>query len=233
MSSFNSPQRATLSLKYLIDVTENPLGTLILAHGAGAPMDSDFMNHLTDELNQAGVCVVRFEFPYMSQRREGGKKRPPNRAPILLEYFTGVIEDIARRDDLPKPLLIGGKSMGGRIASMLADHSKVKGVCCFGYPFCPPGKPEKLDERTLHLRPQPLTASNTPIRIFQGTRDPFGKPDLISPIQFRQAVCIEWLEDGDHDLKSRKSSGINQSQLLQVLSAQVASLCDELLNLSP
>ena len=114
------------------------VATLVLAHGAGAPMDSDFMNSLVQALVERGFTVVRFEFPYMAQRREDGKKRPPNKASILIETFEQVIADVQTLPDVSKPLLIGGKSMGGRIASMLADNPAVDGVCCFGYPFHPP-----------------------------------------------------------------------------------------------
>ena len=92
-------------MKYLMTQADSGIrgyGTLILAHGAGAPMDSDFMNQLADILAQFGVTVVRFEFPYMSQRRKDGKKRPPNRTPQLIECFEAVIADIDAMPTLPK-----------------------------------------------------------------------------------------------------------------------------------
>ena len=205
-------------MPYLENIPRNPGGTLIFAHGAGAPMDSDFMNSLAEALCDVGVSVIRFEFPYMAQRREDGKKRPPNRAPVLLESFQQVIADISSRENLTRPLLIGGKSMGGRIASMLSELPEVDGVCCFGYPFHPPGKPEKLAERIVHLQ-----TSETPIRIFQGTRDPFGKPGGLAALEFSPAVQIEWLEDGDHDLKPRKASGLTQRQHLKTMAERVAA----------
>jgi len=205
-------------MNYLIDqpaAGETSCGTLIFAHGAGALMDSDYMQTLTAELNAVGVAVVRFEFPYMQQRRETGKKRPPDRQPILLDCLRTVYQDVSGRTDFSQPLLIGGKSMGGRMASMVADELGTSGLCCFGYPFHAPGKPEKM--RTEHL----LTIE-TPTKIFQGTRDPFGKPEELSGIPFSKAVDICWLEDGEHDLKPRKASGLTQVQHLKSVAAMVA-----------
>lgn len=210
-------------MNYLIDqpaAGETPCGTLIFAHGAGALMDSDYMQTLTAELNTVGVAVVRFEFPYMQQRRETGKKRPPDRQPILLDCWRTVYQDISNRTDLSKlnlaqPILVGGKSMGGRMASMVADELGASGLCCFGYPFHPPGKLEKM--RTEHL-----LAIETPTKIFQGTRDPFGKPEELSGIPFSKAVDICWLEDGEHDFKPRKKSGLTQLQHLKTVAAIVA-----------
>lgn len=207
-------------MNYLIDqpaAGKSPCGTLIFAHGAGAPMDSDYMQALTAELNAAGMAVVRFEFPYMQQRREMGKKRPPDRAPILLDCWREVYGELSNHTELPQPILIGGKSMGGRMASMVADELGAAGLCCFGYPFHAPGKPEKM--RTEHL-----LAIKTPTLIFQGTRDPFGKPNELAPIPFSDAVKIHWLEDGDHDLKPRKLSGLLQQEHLKTVAALVSEL---------
>ena len=192
------------------------VATLVLAHGAGAPMDSDFMNSLVQALVERDFAVVRFEFPYMAQRREDGKKRPPNKASILIETFEQVIADVQTLPDVSKPLLIGGKSMGGRIASMLADNPAVDGVCCFGYPFHPPGKPEKLAERIAHL-----VAIETPVLIFQGTRDPFGKPEDLAGIRLSSKVKLHWLEDGNHDLSPRVASGLTQYQHIQAVASKI------------
>lgn len=210
-------------MNYLIDRSEQAVGTLILAHGAGAPMDSDFMNQLTKQLNHVGICVVRFEFSYMQQRRKEGGRRPPNRQPILMECWQQVYQDINKNYDVPKPLLIGGKSMGGRMASMIADELGADGVCCFGYPFQPPGKPEKLAERTEHLQ-----IIKTPVLIFQGTRDPFGKPAELESMAFSPSLKIHWLDDGDHDLKPRKVSGLTQMQHFQQVAEYTAEFIQNL-----
>lgn len=211
-------------MNYLIDrprASATACGTLIFAHGAGALMDSDYMQTLTAELNNQGVAVVRFEFPYMQLRRETGKKRPPDRQPVLLDCWRDVYAEITSRTDLPKPFLMGGKSMGGRMASLVADELDAVGLCCFGYPFHAPGKPEKM--RTEHL----LTIG-TPTKIFQGTRDPFGKPEEVADIPFSQKVEILWFDDGEHDLKPRKKSGLTQLQHLKSVAALVANFARDL-----
>jgi len=169
--------------------------TIILAHGAGAPMDSAPMQALAEGLAAEGLRVVRFEFPYMQRRRETGKRGGPDRPPVLMESWRHAIAAAGG-----KRVVIGGKSMGGRIASMIADDVGVHGVVCLGYPFHPPGKPEKL--RTAHLE-----KLRTPALIVQGTRDPFGKPEEVAGYQLSDAIEMVWLEDGDHSFKPRKSSG--------------------------
>ena len=205
-------------MNYLIDRGARPRtwGTLIFAHGAGAPMDSDFMDALAHHLAEQGVTVVRFEFPYMAQRREGGGKRPPDRQPKLLQCWRDVVAEIRGRSDLSRPLQIGGKSMGGRMASLVADELGVDGLCCFGFPFHAPGKPEKL-------RVEQFAEMTTPARIFQGTRDTFGKPHELETVVFSPAVELCWLEDGDHDLKPRVKSGLTQEQHLIDVAVQVAA----------
>lgn len=113
--------------------------TIVLAHGAGAGMDTPFMTFFAEGLAAAGFRVVRFEFPYMAQRRQTGKQRPPDREPLLRQTWLSVIEQLGAKN-----LIIGGKSLGGRIASLVADEAGVSGLVCLGYPFHPVGKPERL-----------------------------------------------------------------------------------------
>jgi uncharacterized protein len=169
--------------------------TVVLAHGAGAPMDSDFMNFFAAGLAGHGLRVARFDFPYMVKRREDGRRRPPDRAPVLLEFYLNVAAELG-----PENLIIGGKSMGGRIASMIADEAGVAGLVCLGYPFHPPGKPDNL--RTEHL-----ADLRTPTLILQGERDPFGKRDEVEAYPLSKSIRVDYLPDGDHDLKPRKSAG--------------------------
>ncbi|OSQ36553.1 alpha/beta family hydrolase [Thalassospira mesophila] len=177
--------------------------TIVLAHGAGAPMDSPFMTDMATRLATCGYRVARFEFPYMAKRRADGTKRPPDRAPVLIDTFRNVINQIGS----PENLVIGGKSMGGRIASMVADEMKVKALLCLGYPFHPTGKPEK--RRVEHLQ-----TLNTPTLICHGTRDPFGSADEIATYGLSPAISIHWVEDGNHDFTPRKSSGRDAAQNL-------------------
>lgn len=193
---------------------------LLLAHGAGAPADSPFMNGLTGFLAQSGVTTVRFEFPYMQKRREDGKKRPPDRQPALLLSFGQMIDHLSAGSLAHRPLFIGGKSMGGRMASLLGAEptltGRFRGVVCFGYPFHPPGKPERW--RTGHFGDLWC-----PQLVVQGTRDPFGKREEVSA---RMPPCalvdIAWLEGGDHDFKPLARQVESHSQLLQ-RAAQSAS----------
>ena len=129
-------------------VQDAPL-TLVLAHGAGAPMDSPFMEVMATRVAAAGWRVARFEFPYMARRREDGKRRPPDRESVLLQTWVTVIDALGAEH-----LVVGGKSLGGRMASMVADEAQVRGLVCLGYPFHPPGRPERT--RTAHLE----TAAN-------------------------------------------------------------------------
>jgi predicted alpha/beta-hydrolase family hydrolase len=179
----------------LIDGPEDAARTLVLAHGAGAPMDSPFMAAIAKHVAEAGIRCVRFEFPYMAARREG--RRPgPDREPVLLETWRNVVRELGD----PAATWIGGKSMGGRMASMIADELGVAGVVCLGYPFHPPGRPERT--RTAHLRDL-----RTPALILQGTRDPFGNREDVGGYDLSPAIEVRWVEDGDHDFKPRASSG--------------------------
>jgi predicted alpha/beta-hydrolase family hydrolase len=169
--------------------------TIILAHGAGASMDTDFMNAFADGLAKRGLRVVRFEFPYMAAKRETGKSRPPDREPVLRETWHHVIGAV-KSDHL----FIGGKSMGGRIASLVADEANVAGLVCLGYPFHPTGKSKQL--RIEHLK-----TIRTPTLIVQGERDPFGTREEVAAFKLSKQVRLHWLRDGDHGFKPRKSSG--------------------------
>lgn len=192
----------TVSLLWSRPDQGQTVGRIVLAHGAGAPMDSAPMTALATGLAERGFEVARFEFPYMHGRREGSR-RGPDREPILRKTWHQVIEQVGD----PTGLVIGGKSMGGRMASLIADEAGVLGLVCFGYPFHPPGRPEKL--RTAHL-----AALRTPTLILQGTRDPFGKPDEVAGYELAAGIRVVWIEDGDHSFKPRKKSGRTLEQNL-------------------
>lgn len=196
---------------FLITGPETASLTILLAHGAGGAMDSASMTVLSKALADGGFRVARFEFAYMAQRRLTGAVKPPPRADHLLgEYRTAIGELDAGK------LIIGGKSMGGRVASMIADESftakKVRGLLCLGYPFHPPGRLDQL--RTAHLE-----NLRTPTLICQGTRDPFGSKEEVESYTLSDHIDLLWLEDGDHDLKPRKKiSGYSADDHLRRLS---------------
>lgn len=186
--------------------------TIALAHGAGAPMDSPFMATIAAGLARAGLRVARFEFPYMRKRRIDGTRRPPDRAPVLLETWRAVIATLG-----PGRLVIGGKSLGGRIASMLADQAGVRALVCLGYPFHAPGRPA-TPERLVHM-----AALATPTLIVQGERDTLGAPAEVAGYTLSPAIDIAWMIDGDHSLKPRKASGRSEADnLADAIAAVVA-----------
>ena len=180
----------------LVDGPKTAAKTFLFAHGAGAPMDSPFMQRVAEGVAASGVRVIRFEFPYMQRRRETGKRGAPDPPRVLMQSFRDAIEEGGGS----RELVIGGKSMGGRIASMVADDAGVLGLVCLGYPFHPQGKLEKT--RTSHLE-----SLRTPTLILQGTRDSFGSLEDVRGYKLSKAIQIEWLEDGDHSFKPRVRSG--------------------------
>ena len=184
----------------LIDGPADARWTIALAHGAGAGMDTEFMEAFAEGLAARGLRVVRFEFPYMAGRRRGGRRGPPDREPVLRQSWLEVIGELGREG-----LVIGGKSMGGRMASLVADEALVAGLVCLGYPFHPTGRPQQL--RTGHLRDL-----KTPTLIVQGERDPFGTREEVAGYDLSPDIRLHWLPDGDHSFKPRKASGRTQRQ---------------------
>ncbi|NVJ61762.1 MAG: alpha/beta hydrolase [Gammaproteobacteria bacterium] len=186
--------------------------TLLLAHGAGESAHSEFLSAIKANVSNQTIDVLRFNFPYMEKMLETGKRRPPDKMPLLLSYYTEVIESL----DV-SCLWIGGKSMGGRVASMLSHLPSVTGVVALGYPFHPPKKPESL--RTEHLY-----STHKPIHIFQGERDPFGVPDEIKNYKLPQNIHLHWVTDGDHSFKPRKRSGVTLKENLSTVSEKIRSI---------
>ncbi len=209
-------------------ITEGPpaaAARLVLAHGAGAPMTSPFMEKITRLLSERGLGVSRFEFAYMAGRREDGKRRPPPRAERLVDEYKAAVAAVAQRLERGAMLLIGGKSMGGRVASLLADElygqSRIAGLVCLGYPFHPPGKPEAL--RTAHL--EHLRA---PALIVQGERDPFGSRGEVEALKLAPSIRFAWAGDGDHDLGPRGGSGFTRAGNLAEAADAIAAFTKEL-----
>ena len=194
----------------------------LFAHGAGADMNSEFISQVAEKLGEKGIRVVRFNFPYMIKRLEDGKRRPPDRAPKLLAAYEEVVKQ------LNCPVVIGGKSMGGRMSSMLLAENALReeferlpilGSACMGFPFHAPAKDPK--DRLDHL--QKLTQ---PLLIVQGTRDIMGTREdvngYIQEARISATIQISWLDDGDHDLKPRKVSGFRHQQHIDSAIERVA-----------
>jgi predicted alpha/beta-hydrolase family hydrolase len=193
---------------------EGPM--IVLAPGAGAPMGSPFMNAVAAGLAAGGLRVARFDFPYM-RRRAAGERRPPDREPVLRAAWREVIDGLGGGERL----VIGGKSLGGRMASLVADETAARGLVCLGYPFHSPGQPDRL--RTAHLR-----ELRTPTLIVQGTRDPFGTRAEVADYGFSPAIRIVWMEDGDHSFKPRVSSGQTEPGNLRAAVAAVLGFVEGL-----
>ncbi|MBL9078663.1 MAG: alpha/beta hydrolase [Planctomycetes bacterium] len=178
----------------LRDGPRSTQATIVLAHGAGAGMDHPFLAQVAAGLAEAGFAVVRFEFPYQHAARSG-RRRGPDRLPVLQDSMREVV-----RAHAPAPFVLAGKSMGGRVATTIADDLGAAGVIVFGYPFHPPRRPTQL--RTEHLR-----TLRTPTLILQGERDPFGTRAEVAGYELAPAIRVEWSADGDHSLAPRQRSG--------------------------
>ncbi|WP_213663972.1 alpha/beta family hydrolase [Stutzerimonas stutzeri] len=194
--------------------SDEAFATLILAHGAGAPMDSPFMQQMAERLAARGVAVYRFEFAYMAERRATGRKRPPERQPQLLQQWRE--QHALVRQQATGPLAIGGKSMGGRMASLLADELGADALVCLGYPFHPAGRPEKP-------RVEHLAELHTPALILQGERDALGNRATVEGYRLSPMIQLHWLSAADHDLKPLKSSGLSHAQHLDSASQAIAT----------
>lgn len=196
--------------------------TILFAHGAGASMDSASMSMASAQLAAKGFRVARFEFGYMAARRTSDARKPPPKAELLMDEYRAAIDALGVKGKL----IIGGKSMGGRVASMIADEQlkagKISGLFCLGYPFHPPGKPESL--RTKHLE-----TLETPALICQGTRDIFGSKEEVPSYRLSRKMEIRWFEDGDHDLKPRKAiSGFSHADHMKSMAEAVADWSERL-----
>jgi hypothetical protein len=201
-------------LSLLFDGPDDAPLTVALAHGAGGAMDSTFLNTFAAGLAARGLRVARFEFPYMRRRRaRAGGRGAPDPPAVLEACWREVIAQLGGG----ARLVIGGKSMGGRIASQVADAAGVRGLVCLGYPFHPPGQPQKL--RTRHL-----ATLATPTLIVQGTRDPFGGPEEVAGYALSPGIRVLWIEDGDHSFRPLKRSGRTEKGNLDEAIAAVAEL---------
>lgn len=184
-----------------------PRARLILAHGAGAGMQHPFMQDIARKVSEQGIEVVLFNFPYMQEMTATGKRRPAGKAEKLLGDYQGVVAHVAETRPL-LPTFIGGKSMGGRIASMIVDElDGIMGAVALGYPFHPAGKPEKT--RTAHLQ-----GLEKPMLIVQGERDALGSQQEVASYTLSSQISTHFLQDGDHSLKPRKKSGFTEAQHL-------------------
>ena len=185
-------------------------------------MDSKFMEVITTRVASRGVTVARFEFAYMAMRRQGAARRPPPKIEALVGEYRAAVTAIKQRYP-DAHLFIGGKSMGGRVASMIAGDlfgaGEVLGCVCLGYPFHPTKRPEQL--RTEHL-----TSLRCPTLIVQGERDALGNRREVDRLALSGAIEFAWVGDGDHDLYPRTASGLTHDANLNRAADQVADFIE-------
>jgi uncharacterized protein len=197
----------------------------LCAHGAGAGMETPFLRTVSELLAERGVATLRFEFAYMTARKSAGTRKPPPRAERLVDEYRTAVAAAGPG----APLVIGGKSMGGRVASLVADElhaaGRIAGLVCLGYPFHPPKRPQEL--RTRHL-----AGLACPALIVQGERDPFGTRAEVEALTeagaIAPAIRFHWAGDGDHDLGPRGGSGFTRKANLAAAADAVAGFAKEL-----
>jgi len=192
----------------------------ILAHGAGAGQHHPFIVQTSTALAARGINVLTFDFLYMHRGRGG-----PDRPPVLEATWRAAIRSAAQLGWGSTRLVIGGKSMGGRIASMVVAGQEphplpapVHGLVLLGYPLHPPGRPDKP-------RVEHLPRLTTPTLIVQGERDDFGSPAEVREAFKHSPAHVDWLEvtDGDHSFKIRRSSGRTQADVQAEITDVVAT----------
>ncbi|WP_052383921.1 alpha/beta family hydrolase [Litchfieldella xinjiangensis] len=193
---------------------EPRIGRWLMAHGAGAGSDSAFLVALRERLAEEGVQTLAIEFEYMQRMRRENRRRPPPRVDMLVDELSRWC-DIVSRTGAP-PVWLGGKSMGGRVASLLAARDGAPGLILCGYPFHPPGKPERT-------RLDHWPDLRCPTLVLQGTRDPFGRRDEVERYALPTVAHMHYLEDGEHDWKPRKASGRSQSDLIDEAAGRIAA----------
>jgi uncharacterized protein len=203
-------------MEFLVTGPAHPSGRFLCAHGAGAGMVTPFMSAIASALAERDIATLRFEFAYMAQRRQGGSRKPPPKAERLIDEFAAAVA-AAPAD---RRLVIGGKSMGGRVASLVAerlhDEGRIAGLVCLGYPFHPPNKPDQL--RTMHLE-----RMTCPTLIIQGERDPFGSRTDVEGYVLSPAIRLHWAGDGDHDLGPRGASGFTRKGNMAAAAEAIAA----------
>ena len=189
----------------LINGPKEAKNILLLALGAGAPMDSMFMNTISDGLNNNGIITFRFEFPYMEKRRSG-KNTFPDKLDVLCDFYKKIYFNIKKANP-DKNIWLGGKSMGGRVSTLISRSLDIKGVIVFGYPFHPINKLDKLRLESLQL-------SGPPILIIQGTRDKFGTITEVKKYKIHKNNTIFWIKDGDHSYNTLKKSELSSKDAI-------------------
>lgn len=184
----------------------------VCGHGAGAPLDSPFMHAVATGLEQRNVCVLRFNFPYMERSLRVERRKPPDRPAVLLDTCRAIVELatawLPEKRRAKPPIFVGGKSMGGRMMSMLLaedDAPAAAGAVYLGYPLHPPGRSDTL--RKAHL-----ASVHVPQLFVSGTRDSLAKRELLEPVVMElQGARLHFVERGDHSLSTSRRDPLGGS----------------------
>ncbi|MDQ1386392.1 MAG: uncharacterized protein QOG65_3771 [Actinomycetota bacterium] len=185
---------------------------VLLAHGAGADMNAATLTTVADALAAAGIPSLRFNFPYKAAGRRG-----PDRPPVLEAALREAVSELASRAKVPpERVVLGGRSMGGRIGSIVAADDGALGLVLLGYPLHPPGRPAQL-------RIEHFPRLRMPALFVSGTRDAFGSPEELrrETKKVKGPVSFFWVESGDHGFKPLKSSGLRVDAVLADVAAAV------------
>jgi uncharacterized protein len=181
---------------FLFDGPEDAPLKVALAHGLSVPMDAPFMAFFAEGIAAAGYRVARFEFPYMRERHRSEARIRPDALPVLLDTWRAVVDALGD----PSRLVVGGKSLGCRTASVVANELRPAGLLCLGYPFHPPDRQDIL--RAAHL-----SDAGVPVLVIQGELDPFGSRNDLRECVFPRDVRFHWLAGGDHNFTPVDGSG--------------------------
>jgi predicted alpha/beta-hydrolase family hydrolase len=185
---------------------------VLLAHGAGADMNAATLTTVADALAAAEIPSLRFNFPYKAAGR-----RAPDRPPVLEAALREAVSELASRAKVPpERVVLGGRSMGGRIGSIVAADDGALGLVLLGYPLHPPGRPAQL-------RIEHFPRLRMPALFVSGTRDAFGSPEELrrETKKVKGRVSFHWVESGDHGFKPLKSSGLSVDAVLADVAAAV------------
>lgn len=196
------PKGGETSIVYALpSKLRDPSTCLILAHGAGGPMHSPFIRYFHTELAKQGYIMVKFNFPYMEARR-----KVPDRTDVLEGSYRTTIEQARNHAPKSTRMFVGGKSMGGRIASqtVAANNVEVDGLFFLGYPLHPPGRTEQLRDKHLYTIKKPML-------FLSGTRDSFARKDLLETVveKIGSNAQLHWIEGGDHSFKTPGTGSVD------------------------
>lgn len=194
-ATIDDSARTMPDIQLVLDGPKKAALTIALAPGSGQSLQVEMLAFLAKALGQVGLRVARFDFPYMSERSSGGRRRSADPEPVMLDTWRQVVRQLGS----PDKLFIGGRSHGGRLAGLVADECQVQGLVCFGFPFHATGKSDQYELA-------PLDTIQTPTLLLQGEWDTFGDKPEVTGYALSDKVEVKWIREGDHSLQPPKES---------------------------